>query len=126
VKRILIIAILFSYSIASMGISLNYFYCCGKLKTVTISANTQENNLISNSDKGCCKNKTVSIKLKTDQKNHDQSAYNFLTPVAAILPSLYSYTTENSSFSDFHNPLYKRPPPQTQVSRRLLYCVFKI
>lgn len=125
-KRILVILILSAYSIASFGVNVHYFYCCGKLKTVSLAVNTGEKDCKMKSGKGCCKNKTVTFKLKTDQKNSEQSIISFAAPLspAIIYTDNYSclYTADTSNL----NPLYKRPPPTLLPSRQVLYCVFRI
>lgn len=125
-KRILVILILISYSVASFGVSLNYFYCCGVLKGVSLRVNTEEKIWKTKTGKGCCDNKTVTLKLKVDQKNTEQTSFkidNSLSP--AILQThdcevIYIATSGNI------NSLYKRPPPPYLPSRNILFCVFRI
>jgi len=74
-----------SYSIASFGVSLNYFYCCGKLKTVSLALKTEDRDCKGKAKKGCCDNKTVTIKLKVDQqKSSDQSTIHFAAPLSLL------------------------------------------
>jgi len=126
VKRILIILVLVSYSIASFGVSLNYFYCCGKLKTISLTVNSEEKNCKANTNKGCCENKTVTLKLKTDQKSNEQSNEHFTTPLSPVILHTDSYQALNTAIIGNINPLYKRPPPDNLPSRQILFCVFRI
>jgi hypothetical protein len=126
VKKILAIVILLSYSVASLGISLNYFYCCGKLKTVSFYVKPEVKDCKSKSKKGCCDNKTVTIKLKIDQKENSQPACH----LSALLAPVIHYTDDFSPLSLATNcrinPLYKRPPPGNLPSIQVLYSIFRI
>lgn len=126
VKRILVILILISYSIASFGVSLNYFYCCGKLKSVSLVTDTDKEDCKTKSSKGCCDNKTVTLKLKTDQKSSDQSIIHFAAPLSPGILHTDNYTFLNIANNGKINPLYKRPPPDLLPSRQVLYCIFRI
>lgn len=125
-KRILVIAILISYSIASFGVNLNYFYCCGKLKTVSLAVNAEPKNNTDKSKKGCCDNKTVTLKLKTDQKNSEQAAFHLDAPLSPVILHTYDYYVANIATNGCVNPLYKSPPPSNLLSRNILFCVFRI
>jgi hypothetical protein len=126
VKKIFSIAILICYCIASFGVSINYFYCCGKLKTISLVAATEQRNCNTKSDKGCCNKKTITVKLKIDQKESNQLAYNFGAPLSAPLPHLGDYIY-GSLVPDLKiNPPYKRPPPGSLPSRQILFSIFRI
>ncbi len=126
-KRIFIIAILISYSIATFGVSLNYFYCCGKLKTVSLALKTEDKDCTGKAKKGCCDNKTVTIKLKVDQqKSADQSNLNFGAPFLPVILPAGNYTGLNIADNGKIKPLYKRPPTGKPPSRQILFCVFRL
>ncbi len=125
-KRILIIVILISYSFASFGVSLNYFYCCGKLKDVSITTNAKVKSNNEKAGKGCCENKTVTLKLKTDQKSTEQSTFHFDAPLSPAIQHTYDYSIVNIATNGNTNQLYKRPPPSNLPSRNILFCVFRI
>ena len=126
-KRILLITILISYSIASLGVSLNYFYCCGKLKTVSFVVKTEEKKCIGKIKKGCCENKTVTLKLKTDQKSNEQIDVNFDAPLSPIILHNNDFNAFNLVANGKINVLYNRPPPLLNLlSLNILYCVFRI
>jgi hypothetical protein len=127
VKRILVILILMSYSIASFGVSLNYFYCCGKLKTVSLALKTEDKDCTGKAKKGCCDNKTVTLKLKVDQqKSSDQSTVHFVAPLSPVILHTDNYTDLSIATNGNTNSLYKRPPPDNLPSRQILFCVFRI
>ena len=125
-KRFLIIAILLSYSIASIGVSLNYFYCCGKLKSISVIGKSENKRCKSKSGRGCCENQTIIYKLNTDQKTTNQSSIylsvsNFILPI----PIVSLLVNSCASSKDLHT-YSKRPPPYCLPSRQILYCSFTI
>jgi hypothetical protein len=126
VKKIFLIAILISYCAASLGISINYFYCCGKLKTVSLVAATEEKNCAGKSEKGCCKNKTITVKLKIDQKESIQETYHFGAELSTPVFFSTDYASGNIASNNSLNPLYKRPPPDNFPSRQALFSIFRI
>ena len=62
-KKFTVILFAMLYLISSSGVAVSNFYCCGKLKAVSLVANTEEKNCNAKSKKGCCDNKSVTIKL---------------------------------------------------------------
>lgn len=125
-KKILLIIILISYSVVSLGISVNYFYCCDKLKTISLAVNTEVKDNKTESKKGCCDNRTVIIKLKTDQKNGEQAAFDLDAPLSLAILHTHDYNVANIAIDGLINSLYKRPPPLNLPSRNILFCVFRI
>ncbi len=65
-KNIVLILLISIYSFSTFGISLNGFYCCGKLKTVSVTFVEESKakcNTGDNTD-GCCKTKSQTLKGK--------------------------------------------------------------
>lgn len=125
-KRALLIVVLIAYSLASVGISLNYFYCCGKLKKVSLAVTADHKTCKSKAPKGCCENKTVTVKLKTDQKSFDQKQVHFNAPVSPDILHEDGFAYANPASNGSVTPLYKRPPPDILPSRQIMYCEFRI
>jgi hypothetical protein len=126
VKKLFSIAILICYGIASFGVSINYFYCCGKLKTISLVAAIDQKSCNAKSERGCCNKKTVTIKLKIDQKESILPDYHFGMPISVPLPHLADYIC-GSILPDLKiDPLYKRPPPGNLPSRQILFSIFRI
>lgn len=115
-----------SYSIASFGVSLNYFYCCGVLKGVSLRANTEEKAWKTKTGKGCCDNKTVTLKLKTDQKNTEQPSFKIDNALSPAILHTHDYEVINIATGGNINSLYKSPPTADLPSRNILFCVFRI
>ncbi len=124
--KVLLICILFSYSVASFGVSLNYFYCCGKLKSVSFFSNTNENTCIGKSKKTCCNNKVVTLQLKIDQKDNNKEVTNLYIPLSPIL-SYFPNFTQSPLLQSFEDTTkYINPPPGYLPSRQILYCIYRI
>jgi hypothetical protein len=126
VKKFLVILILVSYSIASFGVNLNYFYCCGKLKTISFVTKEDSKNCKGNKGKGCCKNEKVTIKLKTDHKTCDDVKCNCDAPLSVAIIQHNDYAVKGFYNSVLTTPLYTRPPPDYFPKINVLFCVFRI
>jgi hypothetical protein len=125
VKKSLLTILLVCYAIASFGVNIHYFYCCGKLKTVSLVVTHQEKQCKPDEPKGCCDNKTVTVKLKTDQKENDQPVYQFTAPVTTA--SFYNSTSVAAvPISNSIHLLYQKPPPLPLPDLHVLFCVFRI
>lgn len=125
-KKVLLICILFCYSAASFGVSLNYFYCCGKLKSVSFFVNTKENTCKGKTKKTCCNNKVVTLQLKIDQKdnNKENNYIHLTTSPVLVYATNFSHFTLIQTFDQ--TPKYVNPPPGYLPSRQILYCTFRI
>ncbi|MBS1759842.1 MAG: hypothetical protein JST23_06925 [Bacteroidetes bacterium] len=126
-KKLLVILLLISYSVASYGVTLNYFYCCGKLKTVSINEiKKEDNNCPGKKNKKCCKYKKVQIKLKADQKQTPKVDFTIHAPsIVAPIPqnTLIAYTLIEHPISIIQ---LQKPPPLYPEGSNIYYCVFKI
>jgi hypothetical protein len=108
------------------GVNLNYFYCCGKLEKVSLVLEIEDSNCEGKSNKKCCDNKQVTVKLNVDQLNNDNALSDLATPLPQ--PIFYtdnSYASYFSSYSNL-NPFYKNNLPDNFASRQILYCVFRL
>ena len=65
-KKIAVILLLSIYSLATLGIGIKQFYCCGKLKSTSISfvLDAKEKCGMGNEKSGCCKTKFHTLKVK--------------------------------------------------------------
>lgn len=126
-KKFLILLILISYSFSSIGVTVNYFYCCGKLKTVSLKQNNSDKKKCKKKKgKKCCENKLVDIKIKGEQKQSPK--FDFKLPTIVAENACYNnYSTVSiANFSVQNFSLYSNPPPQNFLSKSILYCVFRI
>lgn len=128
VKRILAILVLMCYSFASMGVSLNYFYCCGKLKSITFSIDPNAGrNCKGTKNRKCCKNEKVTVKLSIDQKHNQADAYD-IAPLAIlpVEPLTYFFGKNDKQPSSITFPKYNRPPPFLLGKYQTFFCIYRI
>lgn len=125
-KKIILIALIISYGLSSFGVSLNYFYCCGKLKSVSLKAQTNPN-CSPKKKKGCCENKKLSLKLNIDQKSEQTKSIAVDIPVKAIPETGYAFLQHEmlTGIIPGKRNLTKDPPLPTR-KKNLLHCVFRI
>lgn len=125
-KKLLTILILVCYSISSFGVSLNYFYCCGKLKTISFTTTNKGKNCKGDLKKGCCKNEKVKVKLKTDQKVSNAENSNFEQGVYDNVIHHCNYTFSSKNIATTQKEFYQLPPPKFSFKRHILYCTYRI
>lgn len=125
-KRILIIPLLIFYSIASFGISVNNFYCCGQLKKVSTLSENTEKNCQSAFKKDCCENKLEIKSLKVANKASESEQYLYKLPFPSALTFINQFIISSFSYKNDLNFLYKKPSPEYLPSRQILFCVFTI
>lgn len=127
-RKLTILLVFVFYSLTSFGISLHFFYCCGKLKSVSLTAHVSENkDCPVQKGKNCCENKTVDAKVSIDQKTTG-------TPVLALAQPGAFFVTPPALFGNIPEPPFTyflpRPPagsPDSQPEdRSVLYAVFRI
>ena len=127
-KKFVLILLISIYSLSTVGINLKEFYCCGKLKSVTLAIPNQEKKTCGKGDMkdDCCKTKVQSFKVKDSHLSTAQ-----LTPPAKYFTDLQFVNTSwqpcglapldiylvNSSHAP---PLYRGVP--VYISN----CVFRI
>ncbi len=125
-KKLLLLLLTTVYAIAALGVTLHFYYCCHKLSSVSVSS-VQPVDSCKKMSKGCCTNKTISIKLTTDQDK--TSVHNLVIPAFSYIPtSCFVITDNNHQYSEQlikpKNPLIY--PPPNLPSRQIRYCIFRI
>lgn len=65
-KKIALILLICMYALTSFGIGIQQFYCCGKLKSTSISFLQEVKEKCSNGNEknGCCQTQFTSLKVK--------------------------------------------------------------
>jgi hypothetical protein len=126
-KKVVAISFICIYSFATMGFSLRQFYCCGKLKSITISL-TQDTKKgdISNKKRGCCNNLYQFFKVKFNHITADQvnSPFKCFIDLHLYTPALneISFASRKISISYRSNA----PPLHTRGPLYIYNCVFRI
>ncbi|MEO6556116.1 MAG: hypothetical protein ABIN92_01270 [Ferruginibacter sp.] len=128
-KKISVISLLCLYALATMGFSMKEFYCCGKLKSISLTladdGKAECNKGDSNTD-GCCKNKFQYFKVKD----------NHVTAAQVIMPAQFSAVLD-TCFLSFQGIAFciqetkfthqsHAPPLYNGVPVYLSNCVFVI
>ena len=127
-KKFALIILIFMYTLSSFGISVNQFYCCGKLKTTSLGFThaVTEKCGAKKMMTGCCKTTFKSLQVKD---NHvAATGFNnlakFFTAVhlnyAAINLASVS-TCKNSTAYSGH-----APPLHYNVPIYILHCAYLI
>ena len=127
-KKVALILLIITYSMSSFGVSLKEFYCCGKLKSVSVSlVNTEKAKCNKGGlEDGCCKLEFKTLKVKD---NH----------FASIHPeALIKYSVELLSNGTTYEPLVftsqkvdlingsHAPPLHKGIPIYISNCVFRI
>ncbi|MFL5740625.1 MAG: HYC_CC_PP family protein [Flavisolibacter sp.] len=116
------------YSLSVFGIGLKEIYCCGKLKTVTVSitVNEKHNCNKQHEPNGCCTTKYHYLKV---QDSHLASTANSIANKSLI--EIHAFTTWYQP--SFHNIKYKavihsfhEPPLHYGVPIHIYNCVYRI
>ena len=127
-KKVALILLICIYSLATMGFSLKQFYCCGTLKSTSISLTPDaEHKCAKGNEKGgCCDNKYQFFKVKDNYITADQVT----SPVKHFVDlHLYTPSFEDISFASQKPTLAYRsnaPPLHLGVPIYITNCVFRI
>lgn len=127
-KKFTSILLIGVYALATMGFSLKEFYCCGKLRSKSISLIASGNDKFAkgNNNDGCCKDIFQYFKVKDDQI----ASSNISNPVKHFI-SLHLYgllvRDTNFAFQD-HVIAYRSngPPLYRNVPLYISNCLFRI
>ena len=127
-KKVIAILLFSIYSVSTLGVNLKSFYCCGKLKSVTVSVTQDQQQKYAKNDgmNDCCKTKYQFYKVKD---NH-VAADVINTPVLHFI-NLHLFT---SSFEVLNYPSEEvyvayqsnAPPLFHTVPDYIFNCVFRI
>lgn len=127
-KKIALILLICMYTLSSFGVSVNQFYCCGKLKTTSLSFLHAVTEKCSNQKMmvGCCKTTFKSFQVKDSHV-----AALGINKMAKVFTDLHLYYSEInltplSSLSI--NTAYSgnAPPSRFNVPIYILYCAYLI
>jgi hypothetical protein len=85
VKKLVAIVLLLVYGLSSSGMTIQFHYCCGKLKNIKLSPVTVKPCGMKHafSKKPCCDDRQVELKLKADQKAEQATKFVFSVPTVS-------------------------------------------
>ena len=127
-KKATLIFLVCFYAISIFGFGVKQFYCCGRLKSITISL-IQDANLKYSKDnekRGCCHNKYQFFKVKDNHITADQvsSLVKYSIDLHLYNPALneISFASQKTLISYRSNA----PPLHTHGPLYIYNCVFRI
>ena len=125
-KRTALILLTAIYTVSCLGMSVNRFYCCGKLASVSYSLGATENGDKFAKKKNCCDHEKQSFKIKDSHFSAASISLNH--PVPAIDPSFINLANE-PIVSIIHTKIvYKgnAPPGHSDIPIYTLNCAYRI
>lgn len=128
VKKITAILLLSLYSLSTLGLSLESFYCCGNLESVTVSISQHEEQASAN-DHGtsdCCKTKYQFFKVKDNHVAADVISTPVLHFINLHLFTLSFEVINYPSEENYAAHLSNAPPLLDKVPGYIFNCVFRI
>lgn len=124
-KKGLVILLLLVYGFSVSGMAINLHYCCGKLKSVDLSATAKNcGGDHKMGSKRCCENKQISNKEKSDQEHLLLLAKQIKLVPDAVQP--FSVVTIGRSIQPQLSPVAFAPPPLSPTPLFVLHCVYRI
>ncbi len=127
-KKITVILLLSIYSISTLGLSLKSFYCCGKLKsvTVTLAQDEQQKCAMDDGTSDCCKIKYQFFKVKDNHfvADHVSSPVKHFVELNLFTSTfqIVNYPSEQINVANNSNA----PPLIHGVPDYIFNCVFRI
>lgn len=127
-KKFATILLICIYALATMGFSIREFYCCGKLKNISISVVSEKEKCNKGNDNSgkCCENKYQYFKVKD---NHVSGTCINLPVNHFIFLHIDIASYQNSLFSSAKDAVaYKSnaPPFNRNVSLYITNCIYRI
>lgn len=133
-KKFAAIILLCIYALASLGIGVEQFYCCGKLKstaaTLLYAQSTSENHCSGNMHanmKDCCKTKIIALQVKDSHIAADVKFSFAKFQVESIPLQFFSLPDAQIIPSATTICFYaKAPPPLLNLPLYIKNCVYRI
>ena len=127
-KKIALILLACVYALSSLGIGIKQFYCCGKLKSVTIKLTPDKKESCNkcNGKKGCCDSKYHFFKVR---ENHLSENAVDIPLISFIDLDLFTSKIQSISIASPQINLINgshAPPLYTGVALYIYNCVFII
>jgi len=124
-KKIINIFLLCIYTASVVGVSVNRFYCCGRLESTTVSAIAFAKN--NTQDDGCCQHRQNILKVNDSHESSEaakvaKSGFIFIHVLPNIYPNDKLKTTASSAKC---NPI-KGPPLLLHTPLYTQFCNYRI
>jgi len=125
VKKIAVILLTLIYSVSVYGITIDKFYCCGKLAEVPLSAISHSKMDSKAGDNACCKTVKTNIKVK-DNHVSPKSDLTLKNSFALIIPSFFIPGSSERITSKVVNAYNSQAPPVQRDPLYILYSNYRI
>jgi hypothetical protein len=124
-KKLVAIVLLLVYGLSSSGMTLQFNYCCGKLKSVKLTPVKDSECGMAHSmgSKKCCDSKQLELKIKADQKLEQSGKFVFSLPL--LQKQEHSVAVAHLAAANEIAPEVFAPPP-LQKPLFVLFCVYRI
>ncbi len=134
-KKIATILLLLIYTSTSFGLGIKQFYCCGKLKTTSISfvqtskddcnKSESENCNDGNELKKCCKTEFHSFKVKDAHKSAEEIflSFKYVTEQPDYQLPVLPVITEQTLLNNYYT---NAPPKLHGVAAYIFHCIYLI
>jgi len=126
-KRSALVLLTAIYLISCLGMSVNRFYCCGKLASITFTYGAGDNTLSQGGKTNkCCDHQKQSFKVK--DSHYSPAALSFNHPIPAIIPSVISLSNHFITGLLLTQIVYKgnAPPGHPDIPAYTLNCAYRI
>ncbi|MEP6616783.1 MAG: hypothetical protein ABJA57_09405 [Ginsengibacter sp.] len=126
-KRLALILLIGVYSLSTFGVNIKQFYCCGKLKSVSIIASANPDRPFKkDTNDGCCKTKYKSFKVKDCHLGSSDivSPVNHYTDLVSFDYPFQKFISPSQKV-DVINGCHA-PPLHPGVPVYISACVFKV
>lgn len=116
------------YAVSSPGATLYMHICCGKFNGIDLNNSKDQHCPLSEKSfqKGCCDNKQVELKIKSEYKAETEAKFLF-KDITAYISLIYSVVETPLFISN--KPLHfsgVSPPLSTSVPLYIFNCVYRI
>ena len=126
-KRTALILLTAIYIVSCMGMSVNRFYCCGKLTSVNFSYGAGDSSGSTSGNKNkCCDHQKQSFKVK--DSHFGTASLSLINPLAVTIPAFINLINE-PVVSTLHTKIvYKgnAPPGHSDIPVYTLNCAYRI
>jgi hypothetical protein len=127
-KKIALILLICIYTAATIGFTIGQFYCCGRLKSVsvTITENGQQKYNKENGNSGCCKTKYQFYKVGDNHFAADIVANpgKYFTYLPSLMPSAEKFFSSAKETQTAYNN--HAPPLHAGIPAYIFNCDFRI
>ena len=127
-KKSALFILLCIYTLSSLGVGVNKFYCCGILQTTGLTLGQSTGNSCGNGDEkdGCCKTNFKSLQIKDSHvaSGDVTVALNHFTLLNLFTPSFSCIPVAISAMEIAYAS--HAPPVRQSIPIYIFYCVYRI